>query len=127
MTDALIDTNIIVDILSNHAPAIMRFTGIKNQHLAISPITWLETVRGARNKYELKLIVEFLKPFDIEHPTPADNDWAMAQYSRLYLSHGIHWEDCMIASVPIRLSMPLYTRNIKHLAILPNLDLRQPY
>ena len=127
VTDALIDTNIIVDILSNHSPAVKWFTGVKNQRLVISPVTWLETVRGARNKYELKVIVEFLKQFDVEHPTPDDNDWTMAQYSQFYLSHGIDWEDCMIASTAVRLSIPLYTRNTKHFSILPNLDLRQPY
>jgi len=106
VTDALLDTNIIVDILSNHLPAQSWFKGIKNQHLAVSPITWLETVRGARNKYELRLIVEFLKQFDVEHPIPTDNNWTMTQYSQFYLSHGIDWEDCMIASVAVRLSIP---------------------
>jgi predicted nucleic acid-binding protein len=127
VTDAVIDTNIAVDLLSNHSLALKWFNNLTNQQLAITPITWFETVRGARNKFELTRIIEFLKQFDLEHPSIADNDWAMYQYSQFYLSQGIDWEDCMIASVAIRLSIPLYTRNTKHFGILPNLDLRQPY
>lgn len=117
----------VIDILAKHSPAISWFLNAGNQQLGIIPITWLETIRGARNKYELNQIIEFLKQFDLEYPTIVDNNWAMSQYSQFYLSHGIDWEDCMIASVAVRLSLPLYTRNTKHFSILPNLDLRQPY
>lgn len=33
----------------------------------------------------------------------------------------------MIASIAVRLHVPLYTRNVKHFAPLPNLDEQQPY
>ena len=77
--------------------------------------------------FERDRALSLIRQFHIEHPTITDNYWAMFQYSQFYLSHGVDWEDCMIASVAIRLSIPLYTRNTKHFAILPNLDLRQPY
>jgi predicted nucleic acid-binding protein len=125
--DAIIDTNIAVDILLKYQPAVNWFMSLSNQQLAITPTTWFETVRGARNKFELARIVEFLRQFNVEHPTITDNNWAMLQYSQLYLSHGVDWEDCMIASVAVRLAVPLYTRNTKHFTLLPDLDLRQPY
>jgi predicted nucleic acid-binding protein len=125
--DALHDTNIVIDILAKHSPAIKWFASVSNLQLGVVPITWFETVRGARNKYEFNQIAGFLKQYDIEHPTENDNNWAMAQYSHFYLSHGVEWEDCMIAAVAACLAIPFYTRNTRHFAMLPNLDLRQPY
>jgi len=35
--------------------------------------------------------------------------------------------DAMIASVAVRLAVPLYTLNIKHYAPLPDVDEQKPY
>jgi predicted nucleic acid-binding protein len=125
--DAIIDTNIIIDLLNNIPQAVSWHQSQSNHILAVTPVNWFETLEGANNAFERSRALRFLKRFHIEHPTNKDNNWAMLQYSRFYLSHGIDWEDCMIASVAIRLSIPLYTRNTKHFGILPNLNLQQPY
>ena len=125
--DAIIDTNIIIDLLNNFPQAVGWHQSQSSYLLAITPVIWFETLEGANNNLERTRALRLLRRFHIEHPSIADNDWAMYQYSQFYLSQGIDWEDCMIASVAIRLSIPLYTRNTKHFGILPNLDLRQPY
>lgn len=71
--------------------------------------------------------MRFLRRFHLEHPTPDDNNWAMLQFGRFYLSHGVEMTDVMIASVAVRLSVPLYTLNIRHYAPLPDLDEQKPY
>ena len=87
----------------------------------------METVEGARNNAERARIVRFLRQFYMEHPTSDDNNWAMLQFSRFYLSHKIDMQDIMIASVAVHLAVPLYTLNIKHYAPLPDVDERHPY
>lgn len=51
----------------------------------------------------------------------------MLQFGRFYLSHGVEMTDVMIASVAVRLSVPLYTLNIRHYAPLPDVDEHKPY
>jgi predicted nucleic acid-binding protein len=41
--------------------------------------------------------------------------------------HGVQFADVMIASVAVRLNVPLYTLNIKHYSPLPDVDERKPY
>jgi len=51
----------------------------------------------------------------------------MRQFETFHLSHRIEYEDVMIASVAVRLSVPLYTLNIRHYAPLPDVDEQKPY
>ena len=71
--------------------------------------------------------IRFLGQFHVEHPTEADNRWAMRQTARFHLSHNIQLQDAMIASVAARLGAPLYTTNLKHFVPLPSVNARRPY
>lgn len=125
--DAVLDTSILIDLLRGFPPATGWFRDLGRQRLAISPVTWMETIQGATDKVKRAHAVRFLRQFHIEHPTEDDNRWAMRQLARFYLSHGIRLEDAMIASVAARLSTPLYTINLKHFAPLPTVDAKRPY
>jgi predicted nucleic acid-binding protein len=127
MTDGILDTNVVVDILNNQQPAINWFNPAQQIKLAITPIVWMETVEGARNKTELARLIRFLNRFPIEHALPEDHLWTMEQFGKFHLSHQIGFEDILIASVAARLAIPLYTLNIKHFAPLPDVDERRPY
>jgi predicted nucleic acid-binding protein len=87
----------------------------------------METVQGAANKVKRAQAIQFLNRFPIEHPTPDDNRWAMQQLAHFHLSHSIQLQDAMIASVAVRLAVPLYTTNLKHFLPLPSVDARKPY
>jgi predicted nucleic acid-binding protein len=123
----LLDTNIIIDLLNQQNTAINWSASVHLQEFAITPVVWMETVEGARDRIERAQIIRFLRQFRIEHPTPGDNDWAMLQFGRFYLSHGVEMADVMIASVAVRLSVTLFTLNIRHYAPLPDVDERKPY
>lgn len=124
MINGFLDTNVIIDILAGYPPAIRWFNSVKSQQLAIHPVVWMEVVRGSRNRSEQVKITGFLSQFSIEHPTPDDNYWA---FSHFWLSDRIGWEDCIIASVSVRLSLPIYTINIKHYKLLANVNVQRPY
>lgn len=83
--------------------------------------------QGAQNNRELLELTRFLRQFYIEHPTIADNNWTMRQFGRFNLSHKIDMADVMIASVAVRLAVPLYTLNIRHYEPLPDVDEQRPY
>lgn len=127
MIDLVLDTSIVIELLRQNHETIQWYGLLGKQRAAITPIVWFETLEGARNKIEQAQIVRFLKRFYIEHTSRDDHQWAMLQYGRYQLSHGVEWADVLIASVAVRLNVPLYTLNIKHYAALPQLDPRRPY
>ncbi len=126
-SDSILDTSVIVDYFRQNHDAKNWFQNLKRQHPAITPVVWMETVQGARDKVERAQIIRFLHQFHVEHPTQADNNWAMLQLAQFNLSHGVELADVMIASVAVRLSVPLYTLNIKHYTPLPSVNERRPY
>lgn len=127
VTDALLDTSILIDLLRGHEPAKGWIEGLDRRRLAITPVVWMETVQGATDKTKRSQAVRFLHRFVIEHPTEDDNRWAMRQLARFHLSHGIQLQDAMIASVAARLTVPLYTTNLKHFEPLPAVEADRPY
>lgn len=95
---------------------------------SITPTTWLEIIQGARGgKTEQAAHKRILDLFALEYPTQVDMDWAMNQLLRYRLSHSVDANDCLIASVALRLSIPLYTRNLKHMTPLIGALAVRPY
>jgi len=127
MIDGILDTNILIDLLRNVTRTVNWYASLRTQNLVLVPIVWMEVVHGARNKTEQEQIMQFLHRFQIEHPTSVDNLWAMRELANFHLSHGLQFQDAMIASVAARLQVPLYTFNVKHFAPLPNLNVQRPY
>lgn len=127
VTNGILDTSILIDLLRAFPPATNWFAGLGRQRLAITPVVWMETVQGATDREKRAQAIRFLRQFHIEHPTEDDNRWAMRQTATFHLSHGIQLQDAMIASVAVRLAVPLYTTNLKHFQPLPGIDPRKPY
>ncbi len=123
----MLDSDVLIDILNQMPRAIYWYQQQQGKYLAITPIVWMEVVSGARNKTEQGRITQFLKPIPMEYPTIIDFQWAITQIAQFHLSHGLQLEDAIIASVAVRLGVPLYTRNVKHFTPLPALDEQQPY
>ncbi len=127
MIDAILDTSVVIDLLRGLEPAALWFSSLGKKRPAITPIVWMESVQGATDSTKRSQAIRFLRQFVVEHPTSDDNRWAMRQLGRFYLSHGIHLQDVMIASVAVRLDVPLYTLNLKHYEPLPGLRAIRPY
>ncbi len=127
MTEGILDTSILIDLLRAFPPATSWFESLGRQRLAITPVVWMETVQGATNRVKRAQAIHFLSQFRIEHPTEDDNRWAMRQTAHFHLSHSVQLQDAMIASVAVRLAVPLYTTNLKHFQPLPSMDARKPY
>ena len=127
MIDAILDTSVVIDLLRGFEPAARWFSALGRQTPAITPVVWMETVQGATDSTKRAQAIRFLRQFHMEHPTPDDNRWAMRQLARFHLSHGVHLEDVMIASIAARLRVVLYTLNLKHYEPLPEMATGLPY
>lgn len=127
--NGILDTSVVIDIYRQVPPAIAwsEFYIANKLGMAITPVVWFEMVQGAVDTPERNRTMRFLRRFTVEHPTPDDNRWAMRQFATFYLGYGVEYTDTMIASVAIRLRVPLYTINVRHYRILPNLEAKKPY
>lgn len=125
MVDALLDTNIIVDLLRGYPPAL---AWIATQHSpAICRFVYMEVVQGAENKQKMQQSIKFLGRFTLIEHTQEDFLWATGQIVKYRLSYNVDLTDALIAAPVHRLNLPFYTRNTKHfLPMIPNL-LNQPY
>lgn len=127
MSDAVLDTSVLIDLLRGFQPAREWFERQGRRRLAITPVVWMETVQGARDGARRAQAIRLLRQFYVEHPNEDDNRWAMRQTARFHLSHGVQLQDAMIASVAVRLAIPLFTTNLKHFLPLPSLVTQKPY
>lgn len=125
MVKAILDTNILVDLLRKQSTAENWLAGQRD--LAVTRAVWLEVLQGVENIQEQRRAATLLNDFELIELTVSDFDWATRQLIRLHLSHNIGAFDCLIAAPSYRLQVPLYTRNLKHFApMLGNLAV-QPY
>jgi predicted nucleic acid-binding protein len=67
------------------------------------------------------------QPFQLIYPDAADSQWAMEQFENFNLSHQIEVFDCYIAASAVRLGLPVFSRNVRDLGLLPNVKVQVPY
>ena len=127
MTAALIETNVVVDLLRLYSPAVDWLHKQSQSILGITPIIWMEVITGGDNKLERQRAAQVMEQFEMIYLTQADLEWAMETQMRYELSHGVGMMDCLIASVSHRLQVPLYTHNLKHFAPLLGNLAQKPY
>jgi predicted nucleic acid-binding protein len=111
VTIGIVDTNILIEAYRRNPLAI---TWLESQtNLAITSVTWLELLDGARGKAGQAECLKMIFPLELIDLTIEDQAWARDALLEYRLSHGIGFADCLIASVSHRLQIPVYTRNVK--------------
>lgn len=127
MVEAIIETNVIVDLLRYYKPAVGWVQTKTQPTLGIPPIIWMEVVSGGVNKTERLRSARLMEQFEMIYLTQSDLAWAMQTQMQYELSHGVGMMDCLIASVSYRLQIPLYTHNLKHFSPLLGKLAQRPY
>lgn len=84
MIKALLDANILVDVLRKYQPAENWL--LKQRDLAITRVVWLEIIEGAENQVEQKRAIVLLNDFELTELTISDLDWATHQLIRYRLT-----------------------------------------
>lgn len=122
----LIDTNIFVDFLRNHPPAVKFFTLIADKDDVIfSAITETELLSGSANadpKARETLIHLLRKWTKISLGNPV-----AAFAGDLRREHNLQIPDAIIAATARAHNAELITRNLKDFKAVPDLRVRAPY
>lgn len=122
----LIDSDILVDIVRKHPPAVAWFATLTARPFTTG-FSAMELISGCVNAIEQRKARRFLAGFDIVWPEEADLRRALDEYVPLRLSVGISVVDSLIAGVAVGRDLPLATFNTKHYKIIAELVTVQPY
>lgn len=124
----LIDTDILIDASRGLVQAgeflneMLRSDGI-----TISVISAMELISGCQNKNQLSNIKQLLDQFTILLINEAVSLCAQTLMETFTLSDGLMLPDALIAATAIESEIVLYTRNIRHFRMIPELLIIQPY
>ena len=121
----LIDSDILIDVSRGHGSAIKYLDSLSDDW-ALSQVSALELIVGARDKRDLASIDEFLLCYPV---APLNDNIGSTAYSLLKTyakSHGLHVFDSFIAATAIEMQLTLVTRNRKHYQMIQGLSLDVP-
>jgi predicted nucleic acid-binding protein len=123
----LLDTDVAVDILRNHAPAVAWLQGLGAAPLGLPGLVVMELIQGCRNKAEQQQVEQFCQPYTVFWPTEADCQRALRDFAAFHLSHNLGLLDALIAHTAVGLNQALATFNVKHYGTIGGLKTSQPY
>jgi tRNA(fMet)-specific endonuclease VapC len=122
----LLDTDILVDLLRRHPPAVSWFAGL-TEWPAVPGLAVMEIIQGCRTKAEVRAVQKLVQPLTLVWPTEADCERARADFTTFYPSHGLGLLDALIAACAIGRGASLLTFNSKHYRMVAGLVVEQPY
>ncbi|MCS7040950.1 MAG: type II toxin-antitoxin system VapC family toxin [Caldilineales bacterium] len=124
----LLDSDVMIDLLREHPPAVAWFNGLdEEEEIALPGFVVMELIQGCRNKAEQERLQRVVTPYGVVWPTPRDCDRALERFLKYHLSHGAGLLDVLIAQTALALGIPLYTFNQKHYSFLSDLQTVPPY
>jgi predicted nucleic acid-binding protein len=121
----LIDSNVLIDVSRGNAAAI-KYVDSLPEPWALSQVTAMELIVGARNKRELATIDSFLAQYPV---VPLSDSIGARAYELLKTyakSHGLHVFDSLVAATAIEKAHTLVTLNRKHYQMIEGLLLEVP-
>jgi len=120
----LVDTDILVDVGRAIQGAVDFLAAQRaKSELGICSVTEMELIVGCRNNAELAELQKFLSNYRRVKLTEAIDDQAIEFMRQFRLSHGLLIPDAMIAATAMVNGIALLTKNRKHYAHLPGLNL----
>lgn len=122
----VLDTDILIDVLRGHQPAINWFTALR-QVPSIPGFVVMELIQNSKNKQQVNQVLKLIAPLPIIWLTEVDCAKALADFSQYHLSDGVGLLDALIAHCAIGKNATLCTFNVKHYRVIPNLKMIQPY
>lgn len=123
----LIDTDMAVDVLRGHGPAVEWWSGVTAERPVLVGFSAMELLGGCRDKKDLFRVDRFLGDITVLWPFP----WTCEAGYRLYhdyrLTLGIGLVDSLIAATAMEYEVPLNSFNKKHFYGIVGLGLVHPY
>jgi predicted nucleic acid-binding protein len=121
----LIDSNVLIDVSRGNAAAIKYIDGLVDSW-AISQVTAMELIVGARDKRDLATIDGFLSQYPVIPLSDSIGTRAYGLLKSYAKSHGLHVFDSLIAATAMEKALTLVTLNRKHYQMIVGLHLEVP-
>ncbi len=121
----LIDSDVLIDISRGNSGAIKYLDSLE-AGWALSQVTAMELIVGARDKRDLATIDTFLSQYPV---VPLSHDIGTEAYRILKAhtkSHGLHVFDSLVAATALQRGLTLVTVNRKHYRMIEGLRLEVP-
>jgi hypothetical protein len=122
----LLDTDVLIDIQRQHAPALSWFAGL-SEVPSVPGFVVMEMVQASKNKQQVQSALRLVAPLPIVWPTEADSNRALADFTAYHLSHNLGLLDALIAACAVGVGATLCTFNVKHYQVVSRLVTEQPY
>jgi predicted nucleic acid-binding protein len=121
----LLDSNVLIDISRGKSAAI-KYVDSLTEPWAVSQVTALELIVGARDKRDVAVIDAFVSLYSVVPLSRAIGTrayWLLKAYAK---SHGLHVFDSMIAATALENGFTLITLNRKHYQMIEGLEIQVP-
>ena len=118
----LLDSDVLIDV-SRGKPAARDYLDSLAEGWAISQVTALELIVGARDRRDLASIDAFLSRYIIVSLRDSIGTRAYQLVKRYSKSHGLHVFDSLVAATAMEEGLTLITRNRRHFGMIEDLDL----
>ena len=121
----LIDTDVLIWYMKGNPKAFRTVNEIDD--FFISVVTYIELVRGMRNKNELNLLRKALHGFNAEiiYISEEISAKAMFHVEQHFLSHSVQLAHVLIGATATAHGKTLLTGNDKHYKVIKNLKLKK--
>ena len=122
----LVDTDILIDVLRGHAPAVEWFRSL-DELPSVPGFAVMELIQDADDEERIQKALKLVAPLRVLWPSADHCALALADFRRFHLSHGLGLLDALIGACAIERSATLLTFNHKHYRVNPNLSMAEPY
>jgi predicted nucleic acid-binding protein len=124
----LIDTDVLIDAERGHPDAVAFLTTQQAASgVRLSIVSAMELVVGCRNATALAHVRQFLQHVTVMPIDVAISQAAYALVETFFLSHGLLIPDALIAATALGHGLTLYTKNVRHFQMIPQLTVVRPY
>jgi hypothetical protein len=122
----IFDTDVLIWVLRGNAKAA-RAVDDADEKRAVSLVTYMELLQGARNKQEMRTIKSFLTDLQfLALPLTENIGHRASIYMEEYtLSSSMTLADALIAATAVESNQPLITGNDKHYKVVKEIDLKR--
>lgn len=121
----LVDTDVLIWVTRKN-PQASDFLDTFEE-IAISDVTYMELIQGAKNKREAQAIDKALKSMAVLRLPINDSisERAVALVRHYFHSHSMQLADALIAATALEHGLALATGNAKHFGVVENLQLHK--
>ena len=119
----ILDSDVVIWMLRGRSEALQFARGVEPGERNVSVVSYLELLRGCRDRREANSLVEFVQEWftEVVPLKPEIGDSAVSLMGRFGLSHRPGVNDLLIAATALSRMETLATCNVRHFDFIPGL------